>query len=45
MPVLHAAEGIDVGLADGDDEVAVVEGAAGEGAADVAGCAEDLGGC
>ena len=42
MPVLHSFEGVDVGLADGDYEVAMVEGATSERTPDVAGCAEYL---
>lgn len=42
MPVLHRGGRVEVGLADGDDEVVVPQGAAGEGAADVACCTEDL---
>lgn len=43
MPVADGGWRVDAGLADGDYKVAVVESAAGEGAADVACCAEDLG--
>lgn len=43
MPVTDGCRSVYAGLADGDDEVVVVEGAAGDGPADVACCAEDLG--
>lgn len=43
MPVLHRGGGVHMGLAHGDDEVIVAQGAAGEGAANVACCTENLG--
>lgn len=44
VPVLHGEEGVLKGAAYGDNEVALVETGADEGAAHVSGAAEDLGG-